>query len=117
MVYTAESQSLAALEIMAHLESSELIEKYLLFEVKIDRRLILRLGRRHLPPNWAADLDECRAIGDEWIADGTSVALEVPSTIIPAEHNYLLNPGHPAFSRLAIGKPTHFRFDPRLGNI
>lgn len=114
MIYTAESQSLAALEIMAHLESSELLEKYLLFEVKIDQRLISRISGVHLPARWAANPVQCRAIGDAWIAAGSSVALEIPSTIVPAEHNYLLNPRHPAFSRLQIGKPIHFRFDPRL---
>ncbi len=40
--------------------------------------------------------------------------LALPSVIIPGELNYLLNPAHPAFKRIAVGKPERFTFDPRL---
>ena len=36
MIYTAQSQSLAVLEVLVHLDSSELLKKYVLFEVEID---------------------------------------------------------------------------------
>ena len=32
--------------------------------------------------------------------------LVVPSAIAPAESNYLLNPLHPDFKRIKIGKPS-----------
>ncbi len=114
MVYTAESQSLAALEIVVHLESSELLEKYVVFEVGIDTRLISRLDMRRLPKGGAPDPAVCREIGDAWVAAASSVVLQVPSATVPAESNFLLNPRHRDFSRLKIGKPLAFRFDPRL---
>jgi len=114
MVYTAESQSLAALEIAVHLESADLLEKYVVFEVGIDDRLISRLDLKRLAKNWLSDAAECQEIGDAWIAAGSSVALQVPSATIPAESNFLLNPRHPDSSRLKIGQPQPFRFDPRL---
>jgi RES domain-containing protein len=40
--------------------------------------------------------------------------LELPSAIIRAEANYLLNPLHPDFRRIALGKPEPFSFDARL---
>ena len=40
--------------------------------------------------------------------------LELPSVIIPGEPNYLLNPEHPDFKKIAIGEPVPFCFDPRL---
>jgi RES domain-containing protein len=39
----------------------------------------------------------------------------VPSSIVPHELNYLLNPLHPHFKRIRIGRPEPFSFDPRLG--
>ena len=114
MIYTAESQSLAALEIAVHLESSELLQKYVVFEVGIEDRLISRLDARRLAEGWLSDVTQCREIGDAWVAAGSSAVLQVPSATVPAERNFLLNPAHPDFSKLRIGKPRPFRFDPRL---
>ena len=116
MVYTAGSQSLAALEIVAHLDSTELLERYVVFEVKLDESAIVPVDESQLPRNWRVDPPpaKVRAIGDAWAAARASVVLQVPSVIVPAENNYLLNPRHPGFSRLLIGKPFPFRVDPRL---
>ena len=40
--------------------------------------------------------------------------LAVPSVIIPQDFNYLLNPLHPAFKRMRLGRPEPFYFDPRV---
>lgn len=116
MVYTAQSQSLAVLEVLVHLDSSELLAKYVLFEVGIDESLIRPIELSDLPRNWRADTPpaEVRVIGDRWIANGTSAVLRVPTTLVPGESNFLLNPRHPDFPRLEIDKPLLFRFDPRL---
>jgi hypothetical protein len=34
--------------------------------------------------------------------------------IVPGENNYLLNPAHPKFKRIRIGKPERFQLDVRL---
>jgi len=34
--------------------------------------------------------------------------------LIEGELNYLLNPAHQNFRKIAIGKPEKFTFDPRL---
>ena len=40
--------------------------------------------------------------------------LAVPSAVIPAETNYLLNPLHPDFRRIKIGTARRFETDLRL---
>ena len=116
MVYTAETRSLAALEILVHLGSSDLLQKYLLFEVGVDESLVTRVEAGRLPKNWRADPppDKLRAIGDDWVLSASSAVLQVPSALIPGESNFLLNPGHPDFPRVRIGKPLPFDFDSRL---
>ena len=42
-----------------------------------------------------------------------SAVLALPS-VITEETNYLLNPAHPDFRKITIGKPEPFAFDPRL---
>jgi len=53
-------------------------------------------------------------LGTDRVARGTSVALSVPSALVPSEHNYLLNPAHPDFARVRVGGARRFSFDPRL---
>lgn len=45
------------------------------------------------------------AFGTEWARERGSAVLAVPSAVIPAETNYLLNPLHPDFRRIKIGRP------------
>lgn len=116
IVYTAQSQSLAALEMLVHLDSPELLQKYVLLGVEIDDALVTHVPLSQLPRNWRTDPPpaQVRAIGDEWVLAGTSAVLGLPSALVPGENNFLLNPSHPDFLKLRIGKAVVFRFDPRL---
>lgn len=116
IVYAAGSPSLAVLEMIVHLDSSDLLDHYVLFKVGIDESLVARIELSDLPRNWRADPPpmKVRAVGDLWARAGSSAVLQVPGAILPAEHNFLLNPRHPDFSKLFIGTPSPFRFDPRL---
>lgn len=58
--------------------------------------------------------EDPRAAGDAWLAEGRSAVLSVPSAIVPAAHNLLLNPAHPAAEAARIESLEPFAFDPRL---
>jgi RES domain-containing protein len=117
MIYTAQSQSLAVLEMLVHLDSPDLLKKYVLFQVSIDPSSVIDLSLATLPRNWRADPVPARvqAIGDDWAAGGASAVLRVPSALVPGESNFLLNPRHPDFGKLRIGKPIPFQYDHRIG--
>lgn len=114
VVYCASSRALAALELLVHLESEDLLSTYLLFEVALEESLIAEASS--LPPQWHRNPppSAVSSVGDQWAKGGRSVALRVPSVVVPDEHNLLLNPEHPDFGRLQIGRPQVFRFDRRL---
>ena len=57
-----------------------------------------------------------QSVSAAWLARGAQPVLEVRSAIIPEEPNYLLNPRHPKFDRIKIGKAEPFAFDPRLSS-
>ena len=116
VVYVSSSRSLAALELLVHLEIAEALEHYVVIEVRIPAPVIARLDRRRLPADWRNDSPPAalRALGDTWVQQARSAALEVPSVVVPEETNYLLNPVHPSFKRIAIGRPQPFRYDARL---
>ncbi len=116
VVYTAQSQALAALEILVHLDSERLLRHYLAIPVTIAPHLIEHLSPSYLPKNWRAypAPRSTHAIGDAWLARASSPVLQVPSVVIPSESNFLLNPAHPHFRKLRLGSPVPFLFDPRL---
>lgn len=115
MVYVSGSISLAALECLVHLNPPTSF-RYLAVPLDFDEDLLEVLPRTEWPPDWTQQPPprSTQGIGDRWVQEGRSAVLEVPSVIIPGESNYLLNPAHPGFAGIVIGKPTPFAFDPRL---
>jgi RES domain-containing protein len=116
VIYTAASQSLAALELLVRLDSSEILQEYVAIEARFEPAFVTHIDVSELPRTWRskAALPKLRSLGDGWILSQASAVLRVPSAIIPAESNYLLNPSHHDFASLTIARPRAFRFDPRL---
>lgn len=117
MIYMAGSLALAALEMLVHLQDEELLAEYSYLEAKFDGKLVMPVSDLGpLPKDWhlsPAPL-AIQRLGDDWVAEGASAVLQVPTSIIPLENNYLLNPAHQDFKKIAFGKPTRFVFDKRL---
>lgn len=116
MVYTAQSKSLAILEVLVHLQKSSVLPSYSLRAAHFGEELLERLDRLELPGDWREHPapPALRRIGDTWVEEGRSCVLEVPSVVVEEESNYLLNPLHPDFDYITIGEPEPFEFDPRL---
>ncbi len=116
VIYMSENRSLAVLEILVHL-SDVLPDKYVLGSAEIPEDAIEPVSERELPRNWAtltvAEQTATRKLGDRWLRERSSVVLSVPS-VTSGERNFLLNPEHPEFRRIALHDPVPFRFDARL---
>ena len=115
LVYTAESQSLAMLEMLV--QDEPLRARYVMIEVRIPKGMTIdRIKVQDLPSDWRdiSAREKLQAIGTEWVTKRSAAVLAVPSAVIPAETNYLLNPLHPDFRRIKIGKPQKFETDLRL---
>ena len=116
VVYAAESRALAVLELMVHLEADELLKHYRLISATFDESLVKVLQVADLPADWKRGRPPVatKHIGDDWIASNKSVVLKVPSVLVPAENNYLLNPNHPEFAGVRISVEREFRYDLRM---
>jgi RES domain-containing protein len=117
VVYASDSVALAALELLVHLHRSEVLNRYVLFALELPPASVMALDEAALPPDWRGDPppSSTAAIGDEWALSGISLALAVPSTLVPQQSNVLINPAHPDFEALrsaATAEP--FNVDPRL---
>lgn len=115
-VYAAESRALAVLETLVHIEDEAALRAgFVLFELTIPDDAILYI-QGDLPKGWDSypSNSVSRDIGDQWLDEASSLALAVPSVVIPREHNFLINPDHPGFSEIVVEGPFPLNIDPRL---
>ena len=117
VIYTAESLSLAALEIIVHLEKEQLLyNRFVKIPVTFKSSLVYPLSRKKLPKDWDSlpPSESTQRIGRKWIEQTKHAILKVPSTVISEDHNYIINPVHPHFAAIEFGEPQRFEFDERL---
>ncbi len=116
VVYASENLSLAALELFIWLSEADKTEEFLVIPFDIPKDLVVAFPLSSLPRHWRAPdpVQETMEIGDAWVRSGDSAIFKVPSVVIPAEFNLILNPAHPEFKRLVIHPAESFTFDPRL---
>ncbi|MDI1320569.1 MAG: RES family NAD+ phosphorylase [bacterium] len=116
MVYCAETRALAALEVLVNIRNPKIhfAMPWVALPAEIADELIEKPAS--LPDTWRANPYslESQSFGTDWIKAQRSVALRVPSSVILGEFNYLLNPAHPQFAKIKVGKPEPFSFDLRL---
>ena len=114
IIYTASSLALATLEVFVHTES----DKIPLVAIRAfipDDAVIEEVDSKRLPLNWqdVAAYPALQQIGQKWLQTNQSPILKVPSSIVPVEFNYLLNPRHPDL-KFSLEQPMQFKFDKRM---
>ncbi len=119
LVYTSETQALACLETVVHLNAGGLpLNRYL---VSVTIPAAVWVGARtetpgSLPVGWDADPSGRASIqfGTTWIRSVASALLRVPSVIVPDDYNVLINPLHPDSRAIIAVKIRKWVYDPRL---
>jgi RES domain-containing protein len=106
--------ALATLEVLVHTESNQIplvaIRAYFSDNLSMETVEI-----EDLPPNWqeVSAYPSLQQIGRQWLQANRTPILKVPSSIVPVEFNYLLNPRHPDL-KVSLEPPMVFKFDHRL---
>jgi RES domain-containing protein len=118
LVYTAESRALATLEVSVHLDLSEDLptDRYYV-EIEIPNDIIiLEVSIEDLPPDWDAKPPTLttQIIGDDFVFQNEAAILKVPSSIVPQEFNYLINPNHADAARIKVSSKSRMKFDTRF---
>lgn len=116
LVYTSASLALATLELLVRTNARKRLKGRVCLPVAFSEEHVLIKGADDLPEGWEARpyTAVSQGVGDEWIRHESSLVLRVPSVVVPAEHNYLINPHHPEFEELEFGEPIPLEPDPRL---
>ena len=121
MVYCADSLALAILELRVHLAGVKPKRRFVGLEIEISESAVERPELSDLPPSWqrapptSTANTAARRFGARWVDEMRSVALQVPSSVVPTESIFLLNPEHPDFAKAVfVSGKSLVPLDPRL---
>ena len=114
IAYTADTVALAMLELLVHVDRSDVPAGMRLLSFEVPDDAITTLAAP--PPSWKRlpYSHQVRAIGDEWVRTSASLALRVPSAVARGHSNLLVNPRHPRFSEVARQVDEPLALDDRL---
>ena len=119
-VYLAEHPALALLETLVHLDidPDELPSHYQLLTVEVPHDVAVEnLAEADLAAgivDWRDAPGEARKLTRTWFSERRTALLRVPSVVVPAASNYLLNPLHPDAARIGVVERQAVQFDARL---
>jgi len=105
------------LEVLVHVDRSTAPVDLVQVEIDVPDNLeILRTQIRMLPENWQSypAPTGLRRRGDDWLLAASTPVLQVPSSVIPEESNFLLNPQHADARKFTIVSAREFAYDLRL---
>jgi len=119
VIYTGSYRSLSTLEMVVHRGAIMPSEKYVVMVISLpdDATIITPVHPDYLPENWRtlAAYSALQEIGSKWYSTQKSLALKVPSAVIPYENNYILNTEHPDFSKtVQLIRTEDYFWDRRL---
>lgn len=110
VIYCADHPSTAMLEVLVHVDPEDIPDSYQLLRIACPADIdTVRID--DVDP---ADIILTRDRGSRWLEEGKTVLAEVPSVVMPAARNILLNPRHPAMAAIAVAEVFHYPFDRRL---
>jgi RES domain-containing protein len=117
VVYTSATLSLAVLEYFVNLPRTTAPQDLVAIAADIPDDLpVTAVNESALPRGWRKypAPESLAEIGSRWAEEGKTPVLAVPSAVVPQEKNCLLNPAHPLFSKIRIGKPGPIALDSRM---
>lgn len=119
VIYAGGSIALSVLELLAHRSSIRIGEGYRLLFLRLDIESedLMEIHIQDLPNDWKSIKSylTLQEIGSNWYRNQKSLVLKVPSALVPWEHNYMINTGHPLFKeKVSLLSVEDFEWDVRL---
>ncbi|MFT4031070.1 MAG: RES family NAD+ phosphorylase [Siphonobacter sp.] len=118
VLYATSSPALALVESLVHQPrvSYEKLPSLWLFTFNIPDDVRYYLPEE-LPAYWQdPGYERSQWILMDWLRQPNTLAIGVPSVVVPMSFNYLLHPFHPLFSEIQIMKSEPFPVERRLWN-
>ncbi|QPH40762.1 RES family NAD+ phosphorylase [Pedobacter endophyticus] len=115
-VYTSESRSLAILEYAANVDFDAMPRDLHNIEYEIPEQDFLTFEETQFPENWKEmpGPQSTKDFGSSYLNNRDVLGITVPSTIVPNEYNYLINPNSSKLAQIEIVQAITFVFDLRI---
>ena len=115
MLYTSDSPALCAVEIHQYLPPSFVPKQYSLLQIEIpDEDILLVDASFFESEKWIDEISITQTLGDFFIQENKFLVMKVPSAMISACFNYLINPNHKDFSKVKIIESLAFPIEGKL---
>lgn len=117
IVYCAPNPATALLEVLVHTEidSDDVPVNFRYLEIEAPDTLAIEdVDPSALAQSWRTDLLATRRAGDQWLQSSRTALLRVPSVVVPATWNALINPRHPDSAQIRVIRTLSHGLDPRL---
>ncbi len=117
VIYTSQSVSLCALELLAHTNGIRPVDPFKIMLIDIAGDSMDDLKPDDLPINWysLSAYSQTQTIGSIWYESNRSLVLKVPSAVIPTEYNFVINTSHPDFNeKVKLLEVQNFFWDTRF---
>jgi RES domain-containing protein len=114
LLYTAENNILAALEIAIRIPLEQISKDYVMIPLEIPDAEVFT---PKLSKNWYKEFETTRNIGDAFVKQQSHFIMKVPSALISDAYNYLLNPHHELAKKIVVKEPRSILMDKRLADI
>jgi RES domain-containing protein len=115
ILYTSQFISLCILESLVHLQRGQFPDAQYLLHIEIpDGISFQEISFRRIKDKWKTEPEYTQFLGDDFLKNGLSMILKVPSVVVPEEQNILLNPMHIDFEKVKIVSSQLLELDKRL---
>jgi len=115
-IYTSESRALAVLAYAANIELDLMPRALHMTTCEIPEKEFYTFEEKDFPGDWnmMPSPQSTKDFGSIYLKDINILGIKVPSTIIPDEFNYLINPASKILSTITILESKDYVFDTRV---
>lgn len=115
-LYAAESRSLAVLEYTVNVSIENIPRALSLTTLEIPESSIEILTEAGLPGDWRAapSPTSTRDFGTNLLRAAKTLVMRLPSTVVPEEYNFIIDPLHPDSKHCKILDVRDFIYDVRI---
>ena len=115
-LYLAENISLSILETIVHCQCINDLHNRLILSMEVPETSVKMFDYSLFPKNWNSIPWNTYTIenGTHWLESQETLSLKVPSSIVPKENIFILNPKHSEYKNIRIISKEIFKPDNRL---
>ena len=118
-LYTSESRALAVLEYTVNVNIDDIPRALSITTIEIPDLTINILNEADLPGDWrnSPGPSSAKEFGSALLLSAADPVIRIPSAVIPAEFNYLLNPLHTDSQKIKVIDISDFAYDVRIKTV